>query len=128
MAYPEKPAAAVAPGLGSNALMAALREQVDPVFLPRPLLLVPALSVLLQRPRIRPAGIIILSALIGHIAWHWMVERLEALSYVGWPSPDESALGWLLAWLVLLAAVGGAVRLSRKGTPSLSRERGSAPS
>jgi HupE / UreJ protein len=92
------------------------------------LLVVPALAVLLQRPRIRPAGIIILSALIGHVAWHWMVERLEALRYVRWPSPDESALGWLLAWLVLLAAVGGAVRLSRKGAPSLSRERGSAPS
>ncbi len=92
------------------------------------LLVVPALAVLLQRPRIRPAGIVILSALIGHVAWHWMVERLEALRYVRWPSPDESALGWLLAWLVLLAAVGGAVRLSRKGAPSLSRERGSAPS
>ncbi len=36
-------AAVVAPGLGSHALMAALREQVDPVFLPRPLLLVPVL-------------------------------------------------------------------------------------
>ena len=36
-------AAVVAPGLGSKALMAALREHIDPVFLPRPLLLVPVL-------------------------------------------------------------------------------------
>ena len=36
-------AAVVAPGQSSNALMAALREHLDPVFLPRPLLLVPAL-------------------------------------------------------------------------------------
>jgi acyl-coenzyme A synthetase/AMP-(fatty) acid ligase len=36
-------AAVVAPGQSSNALMAALRENLDPVFLPRPLLLVPAL-------------------------------------------------------------------------------------
>ena len=36
-------AAVVAPGQSSSALMAALREHLDPVFLPRPLLLVPAL-------------------------------------------------------------------------------------
>lgn len=36
-------AAAVAPGQSSGAVLAALREHLDPVFLPRPLLLVPAL-------------------------------------------------------------------------------------
>jgi acyl-coenzyme A synthetase/AMP-(fatty) acid ligase len=36
-------AAVVAPGQSSSALMAALREHLDPVFLPRPLLLVPSL-------------------------------------------------------------------------------------
>jgi acyl-coenzyme A synthetase/AMP-(fatty) acid ligase len=36
-------AAAVAPGLSPAAVMAALRAHLDPVFLPRPLLLVPAL-------------------------------------------------------------------------------------
>jgi acyl-coenzyme A synthetase/AMP-(fatty) acid ligase len=34
---------AVAPGLGVAELMAALRERVDPIFLPRPLVLLPAL-------------------------------------------------------------------------------------
>lgn len=36
-------AAVVAPGQSSSSLMAALREHLDPVFLPRPLLLVPSL-------------------------------------------------------------------------------------
>jgi acyl-coenzyme A synthetase/AMP-(fatty) acid ligase len=36
-------AAVVAPGQSSNAVMAALRKNLDPVFLPRPLLLVPVL-------------------------------------------------------------------------------------
>jgi hypothetical protein len=90
------------------------------------LLVVPLLAVLLQRPRARPAGIIILSALIGHVAWHWMVERLEALRFVRWPPLDE-ALGWLVAGLVVLAMLGGAWWLSRKGAAALSRER-SAPS
>jgi acyl-coenzyme A synthetase/AMP-(fatty) acid ligase len=36
-------AAVVAPGQSSSAVLAALREELDPVFLPRPLLLVPSL-------------------------------------------------------------------------------------
>jgi len=36
-------AAVVAPGQSASTLMTALREHLDPVFLPRPLLLVPAL-------------------------------------------------------------------------------------
>jgi len=36
-------AAVVAPGQSSSGLMVALREHLDPVFLPRPLLLVPSL-------------------------------------------------------------------------------------
>jgi HupE / UreJ protein len=91
------------------------------------LLVVPVLAVLLQRPRVRPAGIIILSALVGHVAWHWMIERLEALRFVRWP-PLEEALGWLLAGLLVLAVLGGAWWLSRKGATALSREQGSAPS
>jgi hypothetical protein len=91
------------------------------------LLVVPILAVLLQRPKARPAGIIILSALIGHVAWHWMVERLHALRFVRWPALDELASGWLVAGLVLLAIVGGAVWLNRRTVPQLSRER-SAPS
>ena len=91
------------------------------------LLVVPLLAVLLQRPKTRPAGIIILSALIGHVAWHWMVERLEALRFVRWPALEEVASGWLLAGLAVLAIVGAAVWLNRKSAPHLSRER-SAPS
>jgi hypothetical protein len=82
---------------------------------------------LLQRPKTRPAGIIILSALIGHVAWHWMVERLEALRFVRWPALEEVASGWLLAGLAVLAILGAAVWLNRKSAPHLSRER-SAPS
>jgi hypothetical protein len=92
------------------------------------LVTVPVLAVLLQRPRSRRAGVVILSVLVAHVAWHWMVERLEALRFVRWPPLDAAALGWLLAGLVLLALVGGALWLSRKEAPEVSRERRSAPS
>jgi hypothetical protein len=90
------------------------------------LLVVPILAVLLQRPKARPAGIIILSALIGHVAWHWMVERLDALRFVRWPTLEELALGGLLAALLVLAIAAGAVWLNRKSVPHLSRERSAA--
>jgi hypothetical protein len=90
------------------------------------LLVVPALVLLLQRPRVRPVGIIILSALIGHVAWHWMVERLDALRFVRWPPLDE-ALAWLLATLLVLALLGGAGWVIQKGATALPRQR-SVPS
>jgi HupE / UreJ protein len=92
------------------------------------LVTIPVLAILLQRPMVRRAGVVILSALVGHVAWHWMVERVEALRFVRWPSVDAAVLGWRLAGLVLLALIGGALWLSRKEAPSLSRERRSAPS
>jgi HupE / UreJ protein len=87
------------------------------------LLVVPALAVLLQRPIARRAGVVILSALVAHVAWHWMVERLEALRFVRWPSVDAAALGWMLAGLVLLALIGGTLWLARKEASRWSRER-----
>jgi HupE / UreJ protein len=87
------------------------------------LVTVPVLAVLLQRPIARRAGVVILSALVAHVAWHWMVERWEALRFVRWPSLDAAAFGWMLAGLVLLALIGGALWLSRNEASSRSRER-----
>ncbi|MGH6917079.1 MAG: HupE/UreJ family protein, partial [Geminicoccaceae bacterium] len=87
------------------------------------LVTVPVLAVLLQRPIARRAGVFILSALVAHVAWHWMVERWDALRFVRWPSVDAAALGWMLAGLVLLALIGGALWLSRNEASSLARER-----
>ena len=92
------------------------------------LVTVPVLAVVLQRPKARRAGIVILSTLIAHIAWHWVVERMEALRFVRWPPLDAAAFGWLLAGLVLVALIGGALWLSRRETPQVARQRRSAPS
>jgi hypothetical protein len=87
------------------------------------LVTVPVLAIVLQLPKARRAGTVILSALIAHVAWHWMTERLDALRYVRWPSLDEAASGWPLAALALLLLVGGAVWLGRKQAHDLSGER-----
>jgi hypothetical protein len=91
------------------------------------LVTVPVLAVLLQRPRARRAGVVILSALVAHVAWHWMVERVEALRFVRWPALDGADLSWLLVGLLLVVSVGGGLWMSRKA-PQVARERRSAPS
>jgi hypothetical protein len=62
----------------------------------------------------RRAGIVILSALVVHTAWHWMLERVEALRFVRWPAVDAAALGWLVVGLILLGLIGGVLWLGRR--------------
>ena len=55
------------------------------------------------------SGIIILSALVAHTAWHWMIERGEQLLQFPFPTIDAaflaSAMRGLMAALVLAAGV-----------------------
>jgi hypothetical protein len=69
------------------------------------IVLVPALSFLFRYVPER-VGTIILSLLVGHTAWHWLLERWERLSKFPWPTLDAgtiaSAIRWLIALLVLV--------------------------
>jgi hypothetical protein len=85
------------------------------------LVALPALAVLMQRPKARNAGIVILSALIGHTAWQWTLDRAPALQYVRWPRIEPGALAWLPAALVLLAIVALVLWLSRTQLQRLQR-------
>ena len=55
------------------------------------------------------AGVIVLSALAGHTAWHWMVERAEAWWKHPLPWPDAHDASQLLAWLTATLVLGAAV-------------------
>src|SRR5207237_9684739 len=83
------------------------------------IVLVPALSFLFRFVPER-VGTIIISLLVGHTAWHWLLERWERLSKFPWPTFDAadvgSAIRWLMALLVLLGftwIVSEAIRRSR---------------
>jgi HupE / UreJ protein len=80
------------------------------------LVAVPVLALLLRGARARRAAIVIISAFVVHTAWHWMLERMDALRYVRWPALDSTVFGWLLAGVMLLALIGGALWLSRKAS------------
>ena len=68
--------------------------------------MLPALALLFRVVRVERLGVIVLSALVAHTGWHWMIERGEVLWKVPWPRLDAAALVTLARWLIgaLLAA------------------------
>lgn len=66
--------------------------------------LVPLLRLLFDHVRERVATLV-LSALIGHTAWHWLVERYEKLAKFPWPEIDAASVAALLRWVMLLVAI-----------------------
>ena len=52
-------------------------------------------------------GTIILSALVAHTGWHWMMERGEDLMKFPLPALDAAAAASLLRWLMAALVLGG---------------------
>jgi hypothetical protein len=73
------------------------------------LVLVPALGLLFSYVVQERLGIIILSALVAHTGWHWLIERGEQLAKFPFPKLDAaflaSAMRGLMAALILVGAV-----------------------
>jgi hypothetical protein len=70
------------------------------------ILLIPALGLLFTRVVAERTGVIILSALVAHTAWHWMTERWENLSRFPFPVLDAAALASLMRWMMAALVVG----------------------
>ncbi len=71
--------------------------------------MLPALA-LFRRLVPERVGVIILSALAAHTAWHWMMERWQALWQAPWPSLDAAGLVTLARWVAALLLAFGAAR------------------
>jgi HupE / UreJ protein len=73
------------------------------------LLFVPLLQVLFRFVVAERMGTIVLSAIVAHTAWHWMLDRGHDLRRFGWPALDAGAMAigvrWMLGLVVLAAAV-----------------------
>jgi hypothetical protein len=69
--------------------------------------MLPALAVLLRHVLVGRIGMVILSAIVAHVAWHWMIERGDVLWKVEWPQLDGASLAVLARWVagLLLAVV-----------------------
>jgi hypothetical protein len=91
------------------------------------LVLVPALQIVFRYVVPERIGIIVLSALIAHTGWHWMIDRGETLRQFQfvWPGLTVVAVGSALWWLTIAIVVGGlgwvtflTVRAARSGPAS----------
>jgi hypothetical protein len=72
-------------------------------------LTVPVLAWLFRRALPERIGIILLSAIVGHSAWHWMTERASTLRQYRfqWPALDTVLLADVMRALMLLLIVLG---------------------
>lgn len=70
----------------------------------------PVLVALLRWVVAERVGVVVLSAILAHSAWHWMTARVTVLrAYrIQWPAFDAAFLSGLLRALLLLLIVGGA--------------------
>jgi hypothetical protein len=75
--------------------------------------LVPALSFAFRRIVAERIGVILLSALVLHTAWHWMLERGQALGGYAWSFNDTLWLADVLRWTMRAVVVMGVVWLVR---------------
>jgi len=76
--------------------------------------LVPVLNGLFRRVVPERMGIIILSALVAHTGWHWMLERGEQLMKFPVPVLDAAAAASLLRWIIVALVLAGIVWLASR--------------
>ena len=69
-------------------------------------IVVPAFNVLFTQVLSERAGIIVSSIIIGHVGWHWMMERF-AVAQMTWPGADLNLVLTLVRWLLALTVAGG---------------------
>jgi hypothetical protein len=72
---------------------------------------VPALALLFRGAMSGRMGIIVVSAIVAHTAWHWMIDRADVLWKTPWPQLTVPGLTILAQWILALALAVGAARL-----------------
>ena len=70
-------------------------------------LLIPMLQALFRFVVAERIGTIILSAVVAHTGWHWMIERWERLRQFGWPAINAALLVTAMRWLMVILIVAG---------------------
>ena len=81
--------------------------------------LVPALALGFRYVVAERMGTIILSALVAHTAWHWMMDRYDVLRMFPWPTVTAVDAVIAIRWIMILVSLGGAAWVAS----TLSRRR-----
>src|SRR5262245_9460116 len=72
-------------------------------------LVIPVLNLLFKYVVTERMGTIILSVIVGHTAWDWMIERFGVLQMFPWPDVTLADLASGFRWLFVLVALTAAV-------------------
>jgi hypothetical protein len=80
------------------------------------IVLIPALDLFFRFAVPERMGTIILSALVAHTAWHWMLDRADVLRQYRfqWPALTAAVLADVVDWLLLILVFGCAFWLVSK--------------
>ena len=78
------------------------------------IVLVPALQLMFRYVVAERMGTILISAIVAHTAWHWMIDRGRDLSRFDWPSMTTAGLASAVRWLTVLVVFAGLVWLGSK--------------
>ena len=70
-------------------------------------LLVPALALGFRYVVAERMGTIILSALVAHTAWHWMMDRYDVLRMFPWPTVTAVDAVIAIRWIMILVSLAG---------------------
>jgi len=86
---------------------------------------VPVLGLIFRGALAGRMGVILLSAIVAHTAWHWMIDRWNVLWQTPWPQVTEQGIMIFARWLVgVLLAIGLARLLAgwtdRKRAPAFA--------
>jgi hypothetical protein len=76
--------------------------------------ILPALALVSRYAMAGRVGVIILSAVVAHTGWHWMIERGDVLWKTSWPRLDLAAVTTLALWVAGVLLAAGAVRYLAK--------------
>ena len=85
--------------------------------------LLPLLSLARRFVRAERVGVILLSALVAHTGWHWMLERWDVLWKMPWPKLDGAGMVTLARWVAGLLIAAALVRLLGKRAAALFARR-----
>ena len=69
--------------------------------------MVAALWLLFRRMLSERVGVILLSAIVAHTAWHWMIARADVFWKTDWPQIDAASLTTLARWAAALLLASG---------------------
>ena len=80
------------------------------------ILLIPALQLLFRYAVAERMGVIILSAIVAHTGWHWMLDRGHVLAQFRfeWPALTAASLASAARWLMAFLLLGGVLWFLQK--------------